>query len=114
MKYVILIANNEPNMPTDPAVAEAWSKDIFSWYDKWGASGKLADGGAELDDASKAKTIRSTGVTDGPYIEAKEVIGGFSILETDTMDEAVEIASSWPGVAEGWMTIEVRPVVERM
>jgi hypothetical protein len=113
MKYVILLASDESKWPTDQAEADAWMKDIGAWYDKWTEAGKIIDGGAELDSASKAKTIRSTGVTDGPYIEAKEVIGGFSVLETDTIDEAVEIASSWPGVSDGRMTVEVRPVMER-
>ncbi|MGH8835457.1 MAG: YciI family protein [Actinomycetes bacterium] len=113
MKYVILIAGDESKFPTDQATSEAWMKDIFAWYDKWTAAGKLVDGGHELDSSTKAKTVRSTGVTDGPFIEAKEVIGGYSVLETDTIDEAVEIASSWPGVSEGLITMEVRPVVER-
>jgi hypothetical protein len=51
-------------------------------------------------------------VTDGPYIEAKEVVGGFSVLEAKTIDDAVEIARTWPGVDRGPVTIEVRPVVQ--
>jgi len=50
-------------------------------------------------------------VTDGPYIEAKEVLGGYSLLETDTIEEAVEIAKTWPGVDSGWIVLEVRPVM---
>jgi hypothetical protein len=49
-------------------------------------------------------------VTDGPFIETKEAIGGFSVLEADTIDEAVEIARTWPGVDRGWISVEVRPV----
>jgi hypothetical protein len=45
-------------------------------------------------------------------MEAKEVLGGYSALETDTIDEAVEIAKTWPGVDRGWITMEVRPVIE--
>jgi hypothetical protein len=55
--------------------------------------------------------VRAGGVTDGPFMETKEALGGYSILETDTLDEAVEIARTWPGVDRGWITIEVRPVV---
>jgi hypothetical protein len=51
-------------------------------------------------------------VTDGPFMETKEVLGGFSVLETQTMDEAVEIARNWPGVDRGLVIIELRPVVE--
>ena len=50
-------------------------------------------------------------MTDGPYIEAKEVLAGYSLLETATIDEAVEIAQTWPGVDRGWIVIEVRPVM---
>ena len=56
--------------------------------------------------------MRSTGVTDGPYIETKEVLGGFSVIEADTIDEAVDISKTWPGVDRGWITVEVRPVLE--
>ena len=44
-------------------------------------TGKLADPGHQLDWPDKAKTVRASGVTDGPYIEAKEVLAGYSLLE---------------------------------
>jgi hypothetical protein len=50
-------------------------------------------------------------VTDGPFMEAKEVLGGYSLLETGTIDEAVEIARTWPGIDSGWIVMEVRPVM---
>ena len=56
--------------------------------------------------------MRSTGVTDGPYIETKEVLGGFSVIEADSIDEAVDISKTWPGVDRGWIVVEVRPVLE--
>jgi hypothetical protein len=45
-------------------------------------------------------------------METKEVIGGFSVLDVDSYDEAVEISKTWPGVDRGWITIELRPVTE--
>jgi hypothetical protein len=51
-------------------------------------------------------------VTDGPYLELKEVIGGFVLLEADSIEEAVEVASTWPRSA-GMTSIEVRPVLAR-
>ena len=50
-------------------------------------------------------------MTDGPYIEAKEVLAGYSLLETAGIDEAVEVAQTWPGVDRGWIVMEVRPVM---
>jgi hypothetical protein len=112
MKYAILILDTEAARQLSKSEAQARYQDIFAWYEKRGAEGRLAGGGAELQDASTARTVRASGVTDGPYIEAKEVVGGFSVLEAATIDEAVEIASTWPGVDRGLVTIEVRPVVQ--
>jgi hypothetical protein len=110
MKYAILIMDTEASRALDSAAREEWMAEIGPWYEKTAAAGKLADGGAELDDVRTAKTIRASGVTDGPYIEAKEVFGGFSLLEAESMDEAVQLAKGWPGVDRGLITIEVRPV----
>ncbi len=110
MKYVLLIVD----MPGEPAAGTpewgAWYGEISAWYEKWDATGRL-EGGHVLQGAETAKTVRSTGVTDGPYIETKEVLGGFSAIEADTIDEAIAIAATWPGVDKGWITIEVRPVL---
>ena len=111
MKYVILILDTEASRTLDAATRDAWMAEIGAWYEKTGASGKLADGGEQLDGPQTARTIRASGVTDGPFMEAKEVLGGYSVLETDTIDEAVEIARGWPGVDRGWITVEVRPTV---
>lgn len=113
MKYLILGAITETGQRLPGPDLEAWMAEIGAWYSKHGSTGKLADPGYQLDWPDKAKTIRSGGVTDGPYIEAKEVLGGYSLLETDTIDEAVEIAKTWPGVDRDWIAIEVRPVMEQ-
>ena len=110
MKYVMLIIDT----PNEPAAGTpeygAWYAEVGAWYEKWGSTGKLT-AGHQLQPGATAKTVRSTGVTDGPFIETKEVLGGFSIIETDTMDEAVEVARTWPGVDRGWITIELRPIL---
>jgi hypothetical protein len=112
MKYVILLMDTEAGQNMSEAERQAWYSEIMAWYEKGGGgSGKLADGGAQLQPPSTAKTIRASGVTDGPFIETKEALGGYSVLETDTIDEAVEVAKTWPGVDRGWISVEVRPVV---
>jgi hypothetical protein len=112
VKYVILIMNTPESMTLTDAEQGTWMSEVMAWYEKNGQSGQLADGGAQLDSPAKAKTVRASGVTDGPFIEAKEVIGGYSVLEAATIDDAVEVARTWPGVDRGWITIEVRPVME--
>ena len=111
MKYVLLLLDT-PNEPkADTAEYGAWYAEIGAWYEKWGATGKL-EAGKQLQGTATAKTVRSTGVTDGPYIETKEVLGGYSVIEADSIDEAVDVAKSWPGVDRGWITVEVRPALE--
>ena len=69
-------------------------------------------GGAELASTRDATTVRvradETLVTDGPYAEVKEALGGFYILECASMDEAVDWAARIPGAHHG--AVEVRPV----
>ena len=111
MKYVLLLLDT-PNEPkADTAEYGAWYAEVGAWYEKWGATGRL-DGGHQLQGVDTAKTIRSGSVTDGPFIETKEVLGGYSVIEADSIDEAVDIAKTWPGVDRGWLTVEVRPVIE--
>ena len=114
MKYLMLGAITEAGQQLQLRAAdlESWMAEIGAWYEKHASSGILADAGHQLDWPHTAKTVRASGVTDGPFMETKEALGGYSLLETDTIEEAVEIAATWPGVDKGWMTVEVRPVVE--
>jgi hypothetical protein len=76
------------------------------------ASGEMV-GGQALAAPSTAKTVRTGGgspvVTDGPFTEAKEHLGGYVIVECDA-ERALEIASRWPAVGSGGM--EVRAILE--
>jgi hypothetical protein len=100
-----------------PADEQDVMKQVYAWYERWQPTGKIADGGAELQGQETAKTVRSGAngepvITDGPYLELKEVIGGFVLLECDDIDEAVQIAATWPRAA-GMGALEVRPVMSR-
>lgn len=66
----------------------------------------------------KAKTIRRGAdgqpvVTDGPFLELKEVVAGIINLDCDDLDEAVAIASTWPAIVPFDEKIEVRPIIAR-
>ena len=75
------------------------------------AAGVLA-GGNELGPTRDATTVRvrdhETLVTDGPYAEIKEALGGFYLLECESMDDALDWAARIPGAHQG--SVEVRPV----
>ena len=73
------------------------------------AAGKLIVSGA-LTDSSRTKVVRNGSVTDGPFAETKEVVGGFYLLECADLDEAVAWAKRIP--AGPGLAVEVRPVQE--
>jgi hypothetical protein len=52
-------------------------------------------------------------VTDGPYLELKEVVGGVVFLAADDLDDAVSVAATWPGLRSPGTSVEVRPVIQR-
>jgi hypothetical protein len=73
-------------------------------------------GGAQLQPAEAATTVRvkdgDTLTTDGPFVEAKEFLGGYYLLEAADIDAALEVASRIPAARMGG-AVEVRPIVER-
>lgn len=116
MKYAMLLNGSENEFPPpSPEAGEAALREISAWFEKWGAAGKIADSGLHLQPSSTAKTIRPGAdglvVTDGPYLELKEVIGGFVVLEADDIDDAIAVASTWPGMW-GSASVEIRPVFD--
>ena len=113
MKYVLLFGGTMEGVDQleGDARAEAMAdyEESGKWFDKYSKAGKIA-GGEELQGPSTATTVsRKNGkvtVTDGPFIESKEVIGGFALVEVRDLDEALEMAKEWPG------TVEIRPIVD--
>jgi hypothetical protein len=86
---------------------------IMAWWGDLSARGKIV-GGNQLQGPETARTVRISGdrvsVTDGPFVESKEVIGGYGVLECDSFEEAVAIAKTWPGPSS---FLEVRPTISR-
>ena len=77
-------------------------------------------GGEELDEPAKVKTLlpgrqgEGPVITDGPFIETEALLGGFVILETDTLEDALAIASEWPSLAsQPNATVHLQPVLVR-
>jgi hypothetical protein len=88
---------------------------VYARYGAFGDAGREAGvviGGAELGYTRDATTVRVRGdetlVTDGPYAEVKEALGGYYLLECSSMDEALDWAARIPGAEHG--AIEVRPL----
>lgn len=115
MKYLLLAYGNEEKFAhlTHADMADLIQK--CSAYDQeLQATGRVVSGGS-LDWASKSLRLQggNLSVTDGPYVDTKEVVGGFIIFEAEDFDEAVRVASLHPaarmGEELGW-GIELRPM----
>jgi hypothetical protein len=112
MKVVALIYGDESRWE---AASEAEREAVYERYRAFGqtADSKVLDG-AELASTRSATTVRvrdgETIVTDGPYAETKEQLGGFYLLEVDSLGEATELAAQIPGASTG--SIEVRAAHE--
>ena len=114
MRYLALIHGDEERWS---ALADEERQAIYGRYrafaDEAAAAGKLV-GGYELQPAATATTVRVVDeepvVTDGPFAELREQIGGYFVLDCESLDEAVELAARIPAVDHG--AIEVRPAYE--
>src|SRR3954468_4557656 len=113
MKFALLIYNDETVIDTLQADGkfDGMMRECFDHVDELAEQGKWL-GAQQLEPASKAKSVRvrngKVTALDGPFAETKEVLGGFNLIEADSMEEAVEIASHFPWAQTG--TVEVRPV----
>jgi hypothetical protein len=113
MRYLMLICGNAEKLDaqTEPDPADAADKEFFDWLQGLQARGIwiLGDQLAPPRDARSVRVREGKAiVTDGPFAETKEVVGGFDLLECGSLDEAVEIAARHPAARTG--TIEVRPL----
>lgn len=111
MKYVLMFAQDaSAQADIDPQVAQEVYGRIYRWFGENAAS--IADGGAELLGPDTATTVKSGGVlVDGPFSEAKEVIGGFTVIDVPDLDAALALARSWPALDLPGVSVEVRPMV---
>ncbi|QVQ52629.1 hypothetical protein J4H86_01975 [Spiractinospora alimapuensis] len=118
MRYLMLVCGApEEWAHVTEAASEREMEGIIAWAEKWIAEGKL-DVGGELTPPEQAKTIRldadgTPQVTDGPYLELKEIIGGISYIVADSLEEALSVAATFPGLATcPSNSVEVRPIIE--
>jgi uncharacterized protein len=116
MKFVCLGYLDESKWDAMPkAKQEAMIEECLAYDDLLRNDGHWLDAGAALQSARTAKTMRWDGdkvvVTDGPYTETKELLGGIGVMEARDMDQAIELMSKHPGVRWGG-PFEIRPIDE--
>jgi hypothetical protein len=111
MKYALLIYGDEKVWEArDESDLRANHERHAAFMAAMRARGALLDGGQELERSAASTTVRRRGdqvdITDGPYAETAEQLGGFYLIEAADLDEALEIARQVPEPI-----VEVRPVV---
>jgi hypothetical protein len=118
MKYMLLIHQGDAPTPRSP---EAWGRlsaeeqgAIYAAYRELSQTPGVTPG-AQMQDPETATTVRvhdgQTLVTDGPFAELKEAIGGYLFFEAADLDAAIELAARIPAAWLGG-AVEVRPLVE--
>jgi hypothetical protein len=112
MKYLLQIYDRGA---TDAPLAAEEEQAIVDEYLAIGRSPGVV-GGEQLQPVETATTVRVEGgqalLTDGPFVDAKEHLGGFLLVEADELDAALELAARVPAARMGG-AVEVRPLVER-
>jgi hypothetical protein len=108
----LLLAYVEDALQLSPEEEAAGDRHIASWAGEMTQRGvRLA--GSRLRHESETTTLKGFGdelmVSDGPFAETKEQLAGFELLECDSLDEAIEVASRHPGMKRG--TVELRPLL---
>jgi hypothetical protein len=110
-KYLLLFRNAGPDAHAhlNAVQRDELTKQWNDWYDSLARKGRVDHGrplglGGRVVSGKRGETVR-----DGPYAEAKEIVGGYFLVNAASLDEATEIAKGCPGLAIG-LTVEVRSV----
>jgi hypothetical protein len=109
-EYVILIYENESAyVDASPQVWQTAMEAHTRFAEQVGEKGGKLTGGNALQPTTTATSVRGDVVTDGPFAETKEALGGFYLVEARDLDHALEIAKLCPAPYGG---VEVRPVMD--
>jgi hypothetical protein len=106
-KYLVFLRNTPGKQePPSPAAMQEMYASFNAWREKF--KDNIVDMGGKLKPGGKILTV--AGVTDGPFAEAKEVVGGYMVVAAENADRAVEIARECPGVVRPGATVEIREI----
>ena len=93
-----------------PEQMQQLTKKWMGWTDTLKKNGHFKQAGERLDEAGKVVRGKSKIITDGPFVEAKDSIGGYMLVEAKDLAQAVELAKGCP-ILEGDGSVEIRPIV---
>ena len=92
--------------PPSPADMEKMFAVFNAWREKYQAN--LVDMGGKLNEGGTV--VSAEGATDGPFVESKEIIGGYMIIEAESMEQAMEVVRESPGVGMLGSSVEIREI----
>jgi hypothetical protein len=111
MKYVLLFVETEQFAQDLQAMGPVERERAFRRVDEWMAThADKVRGGRKLQSPETATTVRldrgEPVITDGPFVEGKEVVSGYTEIEVPDLDEALRMVKTWPGCP----VVEIRPI----
>ena len=111
MKYVLLFVDNEQFSNDLQAMGPVERARAFERVNQWMAEhAGVITGGNKLREPDTATTVRLDGrepiITDGPFVEGKEVVSGYTEIDVADLDEALRMVKTWPGCP----IVEIRPL----
>jgi hypothetical protein len=110
-KFMYLFRSNQTaHRSMFPEQMQQTMKKWMDWKDTLEKNGHIKQLGERLDGTGKVVRGKAKAVTDGPYVEVKDSIQGYMLLEAENMDQAVELSKGCP-ILEGEGTVEIRPFV---
>lgn len=107
-KKFLCIQRSQPGERQQPP-SPSQMQEMYAVFTKWREefSANIVDMGGRL---GGGKVATADGVKDGPFVEAKEIVGGFMIISAQSIEEAVKIAMACPGVVSPGSCVEVREI----
>jgi hypothetical protein len=107
--YMLIFRGTDWYQGLSPEQMQRVFDDWMTWFDRLKAEGTVIAGNPLESEGKIVSGKNGRVVSDGPFAEAKETIGGYFLLNVATMDQAVAIAQQCPGLPHG-VRVEVRPV----
>ena len=111
-EYALIMRHEDGKKVASPEQIQVWMKQTMDWIGGIAAQNKFVSGtGLPFDDAKVISSDKT--VTNGPFGDIKETIGGFIVVKADSIDEAVEFAKGCPVLQGEGNTMEVRKIAKR-
>ena len=111
MAQFTFLYRGSPPANLSPEQRQKQMEKWMAWFQDMGAKGLVKDPGHPLENGGKVVRGKPIAVSDGPYAEAKDLIGGYTLIEATDLAQAAEIAKGCP-ILEGGGAVEVRPVMQ--